>query len=103
NPGDRPPFILQRCGKRVDRSSDDTRGGRSGHADEILRASRRHALDVETREPPGAANDKSKAKPPSKMSNLLDQCGRSKTRQVPDAPGVGKQRRCNAKAHHVCE
>ena len=58
---------------RMHRRGDESRGRRTRQAHEITRpASRRHSLDIEARQPPGAANHKRKRHPPADLVQAPD-------------------------------
>src|SRR5215472_11677346 len=98
------PFVesVQRTGfmKGVHDGRDDAGRSGGGHADEILRTSGSHALNVEASQPPRAAYEKSQAAEPSEAAQLAKGLGRE-VDDAADAPGKGENGRRYAKADDV--
>ena len=71
-----------------------------GHAHKIAQPAGRHAVHVEARQPPGAAEGKCQAHQPCQIVDVA-RFGNIALRDGAHSPGVGQNRRRNSKADHV--
>src|SRR5580698_8129996 len=76
--------------------------GWRGHSYEIFVAARRHALDVETRETPGAAGDENKPYQPAELGEM-HRFGSVGGGHGANSPGVGERRGRETEADNIRE
>ena len=88
--------------KIIDGGGQHSGGGRRGHADEVFVATRRHTLNVEARQTPGATGDENKTDQPTELGEVQRFRGIGRSEGA-NAPGVGQSGRSQAKADDVRE